>query len=65
MNLDLLKNLKITAKNMYLKEISQLSDTELHNVISKVIMGKISENWHKAQAAQLQKNKHFIFPRSF
>ena len=65
MNLDLLKNLKITAKNMYLKEISQLSDTELHNVISKVIMGKISENWHKAQAAQLQKKQAFYFSAEF
>lgn len=65
MNFDLLKNLKITAKNTYLKEISELSAPELHNVISKVIMGEISENWHKTQAEQLQKKQAFYFSAEF
>ena len=61
----LLKNLKITAKNTYLKEISELSAPELHNVISKVIMGELSENWHKTQASQLQKKQAFYFSAEF
>lgn len=65
MNFDLLKNLKITAKNAYLKELSDLSSQELHNVLAKVIMGKIAENWHKTQAAHLQKKQAFYFSAEF
>lgn len=65
MNMELLNNLKITAKNYYLKEISQLSAPQLHNVVSKVIMGTIADNWHNSQERHLTQKRVFYFSAEF
>ena len=65
MNFDLLKILKITAKNDYLKELTDLSVSEFHNVLSKAILGIISKNWQKNKSFQLKKKQAFYFSAEF
>lgn len=65
MIMDLIKNLKITAKNIYLKDLSELSVAELHNVISKVILGSVCEKWRENQNLDLKKKHTYYFSAEF
>lgn len=65
MDMDLLKNLKITAQNICLNDLAELSVTELHDVITKIIMGNISKKWHDNQNSQLHQKQAFYFSAEF
>lgn len=65
MNMELIKNLKITAKNDYLKELNELTVPELHDVLSKFIMGKIANNWIKSKQKHNLNKRAFYFSAEF
>ena len=59
------ENLILESRNTYCKNLESLSVGELHNVLGKVIMGKISENWQQTKQVQLLSRRAYYFSAEF
>ncbi|MBE6754075.1 MAG: glycogen/starch/alpha-glucan phosphorylase [Ruminococcaceae bacterium] len=46
-----MQSTKLLARCLYSRELSDLSPQELHDVVSRAVMGGISENWQKSMQA--------------
>ena len=53
------------AKSKYLKEISELSSYELHDVISSAVMTLISDNWKNSRNNRIKNRTAFYFSAEF
>lgn len=61
----IMENMSLEANNTYCKKLEDLSTSQIHNVLGKVIMGKISDNWKKSKSMQLSSRRAYYFSAEF
>lgn len=64
-NNKLMDELTLTAKNAYCKKIEELSTSELHMVLGKVMMGEIADRWEKAKENHGNARRAYYFSAEF
>lgn len=58
-------NLIQTAKNAYCKKIEELTPSELHMVVGKVMMGEIADRWEKSRENHANMRRAYYFSAEF
>lgn len=59
------EDLKVTAENEYCKEVSDLNVHELHNILGKVVMGSLSNQWAETKLRHEKQKQACYFSAEF
>ena len=61
----ILNNLVQTAKNSFCKKVEELTPSELHLVLGKVMMGEIADRWEKSRENHANARRAYYFSAEF
>lgn len=64
-NSNLIDAITYIARSEYCKELNDLSESELHNVVGKAVMGYISQNWERSKIDHSNKRRAYYFSAEF
>lgn len=62
---NIMEKLEITAQEAYCKKVEELTPSELHLALGKVVMGEIAPNWAKSKAKHNSERRAYYFSAEF
>ena len=62
---NIMEKLEITAQEAYCKKVEELTPSELHLALGKVVMGEIAPNWAKSKAKHDSERRAYYFSAEF
>ena len=62
---NIMEKLELTAQEAYCKKVEELTPSELHLALGKVVMGEIAPNWAKSKAKHNAQRRAYYFSAEF